>query len=215
MAGPLGRTVVVLAFSVTLANPADAGPLVEIGLGWVAPQPDDRDDSADRTYNEVIHGGPHLSFHVGWLFPIVRHPAVRVKLGPVASAAHTWYRDFEPDDGLDGVTRWRFTGGARLAFEQRDLTFSIEGLIGVDRPAYNFDGLVEAFCGDPTTSGDAWEVTALGQLRRGPVVFGAAIGVLHGDHRDDRPACTNDIVIDVVDYTSVDITPKLTLGVTF
>lgn len=194
------------------SSTVQAGPLLEVGVGVVVPLPDERDDSEDRLYNEVVHAGPHLTAHLGWLFPVVTHPAFRVQAGPVVSAAHTWYRDFEPNDGLDDVTRWRYTGGARLALDRRNVTVSIEGLLGTDRPTYDFSGLIDALCGDPTTVGDGWEATAAGQVHLGPVVIGASAGVLYGDHQDDQPACAGDIVIDVVDYASVDLAFQLSLG---
>ncbi|MBK9036077.1 MAG: hypothetical protein IPL61_33340 [Myxococcales bacterium] len=205
----------ILVAGVALSAAAHAGPIGEVGVGYVAPIADERDDSQDKLYTEIVKGGLHVSMHVGWLFPVWTRPDVRVLVGPVASAAHTRYGDVKADDGLDGVTRWRFTGGARVAAERPGMSVALEGLVGTDRPSYDFSGLIENFCGDPTTSGLGWEATAIGQLRRGQVVAGASAGILHGDHVDDRPACTGGIAIDTVDYTSLDIALQITVGVSY
>ncbi len=191
------------------------GPVGEVSLGYFVPLPDDLDDENDVSYHEHVAGGPHLAFRLGWLVPVLTRPDRRLLLGPVVEAAYTRYGDFAADDGLDAVTRWRWTGGARIALATSSGTVGLEGQVGVDRPSYDFSGVIERLCGDPTTSGPAWEVTALGHHTLGHFVIGGGFGVLHGDHRDDQPACTGVIRLDTLDYVSVDVMAHVTLGARF
>ncbi len=196
-----------------LATSAHAGPFAEVGIGYLDPH--GGENPTGKKYDDIVDGGLHLSLNAGWLFPVLRDGTTTVSVGPVAAAELTLYGADDPN-AVDGIDRWRFLGGARVAVGGPRWQLSLQGLAGVDRPTYDWAGVLDAFCGDTdTTSGFGWEVGAGGQAAVGPAVFGISAAVLHADHAGDQPTCTGTIVVDVVDYESWDLVVQATGGVRF
>lgn len=208
----MSRIVSFIAVLLTAsAAPAGADVFAELDASVTFPE-------GDEAYDDLIDTSTSYGVRGGWLFvsqPLESAPVLSWVAGvELGASTSTLSHDGEDPDN-PSFRRRRALAGIRGGVQLPDWLINVRVGVGVEEIHMRADGFLGALCGSPKVKGLATEAAVVSYLRLGRFLIGGQLGVARGVHEGDRPECTGferPVVVDVLDFNSVDVTFSLVAG---